>query len=108
MLLEGKAAIVTGGAQGIGLAIATLLSAEGASVVVADLDGEGAAAAAATLGGPAIGVACNVTRSSNECFVTRARLTSPCRDFKRTRTPLRSKVANASFKPIPNLPITPE
>ena len=60
-LLEEKAAIVTGGAQGIGLAIARLLSAEGASVVVADLDGDGAAAAAATLDGPAIGMACNVT-----------------------------------------------
>jgi NAD(P)-dependent dehydrogenase (short-subunit alcohol dehydrogenase family) len=36
--LEGKIAIVTGGAQGIGKAIADGLEAEGATVVVADLD----------------------------------------------------------------------
>jgi NAD(P)-dependent dehydrogenase (short-subunit alcohol dehydrogenase family) len=38
MTLEGKVAIVTGGAQGIGAAIATGLAAEGATVVVADLN----------------------------------------------------------------------
>jgi NAD(P)-dependent dehydrogenase (short-subunit alcohol dehydrogenase family) len=38
MRLEGKVAIVTGGAQGIGAAIAEGLAAEGASVVVADLN----------------------------------------------------------------------
>ncbi|MBA2476086.1 MAG: SDR family NAD(P)-dependent oxidoreductase, partial [Actinobacteria bacterium] len=35
--LEGKVAIVTGGAQGIGRAIAEGLGAEGARVVIADL-----------------------------------------------------------------------
>jgi NAD(P)-dependent dehydrogenase (short-subunit alcohol dehydrogenase family) len=38
MTLEGKVAIVTGGAQGIGRAIADGLTAEGATVVVADLN----------------------------------------------------------------------
>jgi NAD(P)-dependent dehydrogenase (short-subunit alcohol dehydrogenase family) len=38
MRLEGKVAIVTGGAQGIGAAIADGLAAEGATVVVADLN----------------------------------------------------------------------
>jgi NAD(P)-dependent dehydrogenase (short-subunit alcohol dehydrogenase family) len=37
-LLDGKIAIVTGGAQGIGKAITEGLSAEGATVVIADLD----------------------------------------------------------------------
>ncbi|MGC1284239.1 MAG: SDR family NAD(P)-dependent oxidoreductase, partial [Streptosporangiaceae bacterium] len=44
--LDGQVAIVTGGAQGIGFGIATVLRAEGANVVVADVD-EAAAKAAA-------------------------------------------------------------
>lgn len=46
--LDGQVAIVTGGARGIGLGIATVLRAEGANVVIADID-ESAAAAAASL-----------------------------------------------------------
>jgi len=59
---QGRIAFVTGAASGIGKAIATRLAAEGACVVVADLDLEKAQAAAAELGGPdvAIGVAANV------------------------------------------------
>ncbi|MGR6740970.1 bifunctional aldolase/short-chain dehydrogenase [Microbacterium sp. F1-18] len=59
---QGRIAFVTGAASGIGKAIATRLAAEGACVVVADLDLEKAQAAAAELGGTdvAIGVAANV------------------------------------------------
>ncbi|CAI9394301.1 bifunctional aldolase/short-chain dehydrogenase [Microbacterium sp. T2.11-28] len=59
---QGRIAFVTGAASGIGKAIATRLAAEGACVVVADLDLDKAQAAAAELGGAdvAIGVAANV------------------------------------------------
>lgn len=59
---QGRIAFVTGAASGIGKAIATRLAAEGACVVIADLDLEKAQAAAAELGNSdiAIGVAANV------------------------------------------------
>ena len=40
MRLQGKVAVVTGGAQGIGRAIALGLGRDGASIVVADLQGD--------------------------------------------------------------------
>ncbi|MEI7745376.1 MAG: glucose 1-dehydrogenase [Chloroflexota bacterium] len=49
MKLEGRVAIVTGGAHGIGRAIVEKLSAEGATVVIADINGEAAAAVAAAV-----------------------------------------------------------
>ncbi|MBC7517351.1 MAG: 3-hydroxybutyrate dehydrogenase [Microbacteriaceae bacterium] len=49
--LSGRRALVTGGASGIGAAIACSLAAQGAHVVVADLDGEGAAEVAKLIGG---------------------------------------------------------
>ncbi|MEC9380047.1 MAG: SDR family NAD(P)-dependent oxidoreductase, partial [Candidatus Latescibacterota bacterium] len=39
--LQGRTALVTGGARGIGAAICTCFSAEGAKVAVADIDTEG-------------------------------------------------------------------
>ncbi len=56
-----RVVVVTGGARGIGAAIAQRLSHEGAAVAVLDLDQEAAAAAAAELGpAAAIGLACDV------------------------------------------------
>ena len=63
MRLEGKAAIVTGAARGIGLACAQRFAREGAHVVIADVDteaGEAAAVAIGETGGSAQFVACDV------------------------------------------------
>jgi NAD(P)-dependent dehydrogenase (short-subunit alcohol dehydrogenase family) len=47
--LEGRVAVVTAGASGMGLASSRLFAREGATVVVADLDGDAATAAAETI-----------------------------------------------------------
>jgi 3-oxoacyl-[acyl-carrier protein] reductase len=57
---EGKTALVTGGARGIGAATATRLASEGAQVVVADYDETGAHETAEAIGGQAI--RCDVTQ----------------------------------------------
>ena len=62
MQLDGKAAIITGAARGIGRAIATRYVREGAWVAIADINEAGAQAAAAELGSGAIGLHLDVTR----------------------------------------------
>lgn len=51
MDLKDRIAVVTGGANGIGRALCRRFAAEGARVVVADLDGDGAASVAKEIGG---------------------------------------------------------
>jgi 3-oxoacyl-[acyl-carrier protein] reductase len=64
MRLEGKSAIVTGGGSGFGAAIVALFAAEGARVVVADINGAAAAEVAARTPG-AIAIACDVTHDED-------------------------------------------
>lgn len=65
-LLDGQTAVVTGGAQGLGYAIARRFVDEGAKVVLGDLNLEATRAAADSLGGSAVAVAvrCNVVDSA--------------------------------------------
>ena len=75
--LDDKTIVVTGGGRGIGRGIATRLAAEGANVVIADIDAAGAArtaeAIASQTGAKAIGVACDVTeRESQRAAIARA------------------------------------
>lgn len=63
MRLQNKVAVITGGAQGLGKAIALGMGREGAKVVVADLQGDKAKRVAgelAALGTPALGVEVDV------------------------------------------------
>jgi 3-oxoacyl-[acyl-carrier protein] reductase len=66
-LLTGQTAVITGGAQGLGLAIAERFVAEGARVVLGDVNLEATQAVAKQLGGDEVAVAvqCDVTQASD-------------------------------------------
>lgn len=59
-LLEGKVVFLTGGANGIGRECAVAYAREGAKVIVADIDHEGAQESAHALGSESIGLFCDV------------------------------------------------
>jgi NAD(P)-dependent dehydrogenase (short-subunit alcohol dehydrogenase family) len=63
MRLEGKVALVTGAAQGIGLACAQAFAREGAKLVMADLNAEKVEEGARRLG--AAGIGCDVSRKAD-------------------------------------------
>ena len=65
MDLNGKTAVITGSASGIGLATAKMFSSKGATVVIADLPNAAIDDAVKSIeqgGGKAIGVSCNVSK----------------------------------------------
>jgi NAD(P)-dependent dehydrogenase (short-subunit alcohol dehydrogenase family) len=90
--LTGKVAVVTGGARGIGLALARVLVSEGARVALADLDGAAAEAAARELGGATLGLALDVTDG--------AAFTALLDDVERRLGPLDVLVNNAGIMPV--------
>ena len=63
--LAGKVAIVTGAASGFGAGIATQFVAEGARVVIADLNGDGAQALASQLGAATLAVRADVSSDAD-------------------------------------------
>lgn len=73
--LEGRAAIVVGGASGLGAAIALRFGAEGAHLVVADIDGDAAVGVAAEItdaGGSAVARACDATDAGQVAAMVQA------------------------------------
>jgi NAD(P)-dependent dehydrogenase (short-subunit alcohol dehydrogenase family) len=72
---EGRTAVVTGGASGIGLALVERFAAEGMRVVVSDVDAAGidaAVAAVTAAGGEAVGVRTDVSRRAEVEALARA------------------------------------
>ena len=64
-MLDGKVALVTGGARGIGCAIARRYAREGACVVVADVNANAADTAARDIGPGTIGIHLDVTQQAS-------------------------------------------
>jgi pyridoxal 4-dehydrogenase len=57
---EGRVAVVSGAAQGMGKAVALRLGEEGASVIAVDINSGGASVTAQAIGGASIGVGCDI------------------------------------------------
>jgi 3-oxoacyl-[acyl-carrier protein] reductase len=65
MRLEGKVALITGAASGMGASMARIFAREGAKVVVADLQRDKAEAVALAIGRNAIAITCDVSSAAD-------------------------------------------
>jgi NAD(P)-dependent dehydrogenase (short-subunit alcohol dehydrogenase family) len=93
--LQGKVALITGGARGIGLGIAQALTARGATVALLDLEAEEVQRSAATLGSDrAIGIGADVT----DAAALQAAVAATVQRFGGIDV----VVANAGIAPVPN------
>ncbi len=92
--LSGRIALVTGAQRGIGLETARALQARGAQVVMCDIDEAGVTAAAAALGGGAVGLGADVT--------DRARMDAVVAEIVERFGGLDVVVANAGIAPPPS------
>ena len=98
MSMDGKVVIVTGGAMGIGRAIADGFHAKGARVVVADRDGaESSAAEMSTMNNRALGVVCDVSSAQD----TAALANSVLNEFGRIDILVNNAGIYSSLEPKP-------
>jgi NAD(P)-dependent dehydrogenase (short-subunit alcohol dehydrogenase family) len=81
MKIQGQAALITGGASGLGAATARELARRGAKVAILDRNAAGATALAAEIGANAIGIECDITSadSTTQAIATAAAAHGPAR-----------------------------
>ena len=98
MRFDGKVVVITGGAKGIGRAIAERFHREGATIVIADRDGAEAAAAELTAGNrPALGIGCDVSKDAD----TAAMAAASVKEFGRIDVLVNNAGIYSSLEPKP-------
>src|SRR5215208_2817454 len=103
---KGQVALVTGAAKGMGLATARMFADSGASVVLADIDGDLAAKEAERIvreGGTAIGIACDVADEAQvAAMVDRAVAEYGRLDMAFNNAGIQVPPSDAAYEPIEN------